>query len=92
MQLEADILGRPVVTLQATEGASFGAALLGAKAAGLIDDPEALAKELARPARKYEPDTKRREAYQRRFALYRHLYEANREVLHELDRLEKNGL
>ena len=47
MQIAACILGRPVVTLRATEGASFGAALLGAKAAGLIDDPEAVGRDLA---------------------------------------------
>jgi len=92
MQLEADILGRPVMTLRATEGASFGAALLGAKAAGLIKDPEAHAKALATPERVYEPDRARHAAYQRRFALYRTLYDANRDVLHELDRMAKEGL
>ncbi len=91
MQLEADILGRPVMTLRATEGASFGAALVGAKAAGLVKDPEAHAKDLAKPERVYEPDAARHAAYQRRFALYRTLYDANRDVLHELDRLAKEG-
>ena len=91
MQLEADILGRPVMTLQATEGASFGAALLGAKAAGLIKDPEAHAKELAKAARVYEPEARRHAAYRRRFELYRRIYDANRDLLHELDRLAKEG-
>jgi len=91
MQIAASILGRPVVTLHATEGASFGAALLGAKAAGLVDDPEAAAARRAKPERVYEPDPAENAAYRKRFALYRKLYEANRDVLHELDRLAKEG-
>jgi xylulokinase len=91
MQLAACILGRPVVTLQATEGASFGAALMGAKAAGLIEDPESVGRELARPDRVYEPSDDFHRAYQERFALYRKLYEANRPLLHELDRMARSG-
>ncbi len=91
MQIAANILGRPVVTLRATEGASFGAALLGAKAAGLVEDPEAAGRELAQPERTYEPDPKQHDSYRERFALYRKLYDANRDVLHQLDRLAKAG-
>jgi xylulokinase len=89
MQIAASILGRPVVTLRATEGACFGAALLGAKAAGLVEDPEAIARACARPERTYEPDDLHREAYRERFDLYRKLYPADRDVLHALDALAK---
>lgn len=91
MQLEADILGKPVVTLRATEGASLGAALLGAAAGGLVDDAEAAGKALAVPERVYEPDPARHAAYRRRFDLYRRLYETNRDILHALDALAKEG-
>ena len=39
----------------------------------------------------YEPEARRHAAYRRRFELYRRIYDANRDLLHELDRLAKEG-
>jgi len=91
MQIVADILGKPVVTLRATEGASWGAALMGAKAAGIVTDPEELARQVAQPKKRYEPRKEYKEAYRRRFALYRELYERNRDILHALSDLAQEG-
>ncbi|MBN1345880.1 MAG: hypothetical protein JXQ73_24535 [Phycisphaerae bacterium] len=76
MQLKADILGRPVVVLEMTESAALGVALLGARAAGLIDSVTGAAKEFARTGRTFEPDPKRSSMYNDRLAIYRDLYPA----------------
>jgi len=89
MQIAASILDRPVLTLHATEGAGFGAALLGGKAAGLIEDPEAAARSLAKVSRVFEPIPQDAASYRKRFALYRRVYGKTVDILHELDRLAK---
>jgi len=88
MQITADVLNRPVAVLATTEAASLGAALLGAKAAGLLDEPEAVASGFAPVRRVFEPDPDRAAAYEQRFAIYRRLYPATRELARQLAELE----
>lgn len=91
MQINADILNRPVSVLETTEAASLGTALLGAKAAGLIDSVEEASTRFARVGRTFEPDPERARRYAERFAIYRDLYPATREITHRLAALAQDG-
>ncbi len=87
MQIAADILGRPVAITTVTEGAALGAALLGAKAAGVVKsmaDVEAIVRRSARVERVIEPKRNREQAYEERFGIYRDIYPATREVSHRM--------
>ncbi len=84
MQITADILNRPVAVLGTTEAASLGSALLGAKAADLVDDVEAAAARFANISRLFEPGAGRAAEYERRFDIYRQLYPATCELARQL--------
>ena len=84
MQLNADILDRPIAVLEMPEAAALGTALLGAKAAGLIDSVEDAADRFATIGRTFEPDPRRAARYAERFAIYRDLYPNTRDLSHRL--------
>jgi len=87
MQIYADVLDRPVAVLSVTEGAALGAALLGGRAAGLYaSDAEAeeVASRAARIERVFEPRPDHARAYGERFAIYREVYLATRDLTHRI--------
>jgi xylulokinase len=84
MQLKADVLGRPVVVLETTEAAALGVALLGARAAGLIESVSEAAGRFARTGRTFEPDAGRAAVYNERLSIYRDLYPATRAISHRI--------
>lgn len=87
MQVYADVLERPVAILALTEGAALGAALLGGRAAGIYSSDaqaEEVAARAARVERVYEPSPARSRAYGERFAIYRELYPATRDLTHRI--------
>ncbi|MCZ6795955.1 MAG: FGGY family carbohydrate kinase [Planctomycetota bacterium] len=91
MQIAADILDRPVAVLSVGEVASLGAALMGARAAGIArseDDVYTIVQRSARVARILEPRADKARQYAERFAIYRDLYPATREISHRLFALE----
>ncbi|MBC7217146.1 MAG: hypothetical protein H5U36_03030 [Candidatus Caldatribacterium sp.] len=81
LRLKADIYGVPVETLSVSEAACFGAALLGRKAKEGIGDFAALIDDLVRVQRVYEPNPERAKVYEERFAMYRRLYPALKNVI-----------
>ncbi len=91
MQLKADVLGRPVVVLETTESAALGVALLGARAAGLIDSVTEAAKQFARTGREFVPDPHRSAVYNERLAIYRDLYPTTRSLIHRISALAAGG-
>ncbi len=84
MQLKADVLGRPVMVLETTEAAAMGVALLGAKAAGMIDSATDAAERFARTGRTFEPDARRSALYNERLAIYRELYRTTMPLSHRI--------
>jgi xylulokinase len=86
MQIYADVLDRPVVQLEVTEGASLGVALLGAHAAGLMTAAQLAEciRAAAKEGRTFEPDARRARSYAERFAIYRDLYPSTRALTHRL--------
>lgn len=76
-QLKADVIGRPITTLDVTETGCYGAALL-AQAAHKGVDVREIARHQARKSDVVEPDSGRAEYYQEHFAAYKELYPALR--------------
>jgi sugar (pentulose or hexulose) kinase len=85
MQLYADIMNRPVSLLQTTECASWGAALLGAYAGGLMKEkPDVVARKLSKVGKQYQPRPEMVKAYDTRLEIYRQLYPLNKELIHKI--------
>ncbi|MGQ9589843.1 MAG: FGGY-family carbohydrate kinase [Planctomycetota bacterium] len=92
MQIAADILGEEVAVTTVTEGAALGAALMGAKAAGIaptVGAVEEIARRAARVERVLEPRPAHARLYAERFEVYRGLYPATREISHRLFELAR---
>lgn len=90
MQIAADILDRPVAITSVTEGAGLGAALMGARAAGIlrsIDEVYEVAGRLAQVQRVIEPRPEHARKYAERFEIYRDVYPATRDLSHRIFRL-----
>ena len=87
MQVAADILGRPVAITSVTEGAALGAALLGARAAGIVKslgEMEEIISRSTRAERVIEPRPEHVKRYTERFAIYRDLYPQTKEISHRI--------
>lgn len=83
-QLQADIFASDVVTINATEGPAFGAALLAGVGAGVFPTvPDACAQTIAVTGR-VAADPALRDRYERQYQIYRALYPAVREQFRAL--------
>jgi xylulokinase len=82
-QILADVLGAEIATVDTTEGAAFGAGLLGAVGAGWFPGVEEAADEVvhATPVAAPGPDAME---YAERHAIYRSLYPALAPAMHWL--------
>ena len=87
IQRKADIMGVPVAVLEVPEAASLGVALLGAQAAGLIEDAGAMASAAAVVKSVREPDPGRHQEFERRFAIYKDVYPMTKNLAHRLAEL-----
>jgi xylulokinase len=83
-QIQADIYGRAVGTLEAEEGAAFGAALLAGVGVGHWPSVDAACDESVRVASQTEPDSRAASLLDRQYAAYRALYPALKVVLERL--------
>ncbi|MGH7908301.1 MAG: FGGY-family carbohydrate kinase, partial [Thermodesulfobacteriota bacterium] len=75
-QIVADVFGADVVTVTATEGAAYGAALLAGVDAGLFPSVEAACAATIRIAARTPVDPERAAFYDRLYRTYRTLYPA----------------
>ena len=63
LQIYADVLGIPLVTLGRDDSALWGACVLAAKGIGLVDDVPAFVEARLVPGRRFDPDMKYHEKY-----------------------------
>jgi xylulokinase len=87
MQIAADILDRPVAILGGREVAALGAALMGARASGLLKtegDVQSFAERCAHVKAVFEPRREHARRYAERFAVYRDVYPRTRDISHRL--------
>lgn len=82
-QILADILNAELVTVNADEGAAFGAALLAATGTGYFSNVESACRETIRITGKTSPG-EATEVYRMRYPLYKNLYSALKSTFHAL--------
>jgi xylulokinase len=80
LQLKADILNRPLRTLECHEAACLGAALLAGTAAGAYANLVEAVAQTVRSEREFQPVHERTVAYAGRYALFQQLCPALREL------------
>ena len=81
MQMKADMLGLPIVSLGNAEAGAAGCAMTAGVAAGLFQDLNEAAAALIREKETYLPRPALHEAYQAHYERYRKLYEAVRPLM-----------
>jgi xylulokinase len=74
LQIAADVLGRPVTRVDRHPGSSLGAAFVAGMGVGVLKDWSEIARYVA-PGRSFAPDPARHADYDRKFRLWRELYE-----------------
>jgi xylulokinase len=79
VQLKADVLGRPITTLAVTEAGCLGVAMLACSADSGVS-PRELVKTWVQTGPAIEPDARRAARYDERFAAYREVYPAVRDL------------
>ncbi len=86
-QLFADVLGLPVTVTSADEAAALGAALCAGTAIGVFPSPQAGARVISKPLRRYLPDAARGAVLDERFLLYKRIAEALGPLWPDIERL-----
>jgi len=86
-QIQADIYGKELVTLQTSEGSALGAALLAGVGGKIYSSVEESAKEAIRVKESMAPNPENVAAYEPYYQVYRGLYPAVKEFSHTLARL-----
>ena len=75
MQIRADILDLPVMTMECEEAGTLGTAILAGTATGVFSSIEEAASQLSRVKRVFEPIARNRDFYRTQFEKYKSLYE-----------------
>ncbi|MDD3193367.1 MAG: FGGY-family carbohydrate kinase [Oscillospiraceae bacterium] len=83
LQIIADMLGREILVPEVTVGASYGDAILCALACGCYDSFEALGQKI-RVAQTVRPIAENHRLYQKNKPVFRALYEATKELMHQI--------
>ena len=83
-QILADVFGAELVTVNTTEGAAYGAALLAGVGAGLWPDVDSACQATVRLTGSTVPQPAEQAAYEKYYALYRQLYPALKDISHAL--------
>ncbi len=86
-QILADVLNAELVTVNTTEGAAYGAALLAGVGAGVWPSVDAAAAACVQLTGSTRPQTEGVARYEKVYALYRQLYPALKELSHGLSNL-----
>jgi xylulokinase len=80
-QIQADIYGREVETVEAEEGAAYGVALLAGVAAGAWSSVDAACDDVVRTRARVKPDPRAVDLLDRQYKSFRALYPALKEIL-----------
>jgi xylulokinase len=83
-QILADVLNSSLVTINTTEGAAYGAALLAGVGSGVWPDVDTACSQAIQITGSTEPQPEAVDQYEQGYALYRQLYPALRDLSHAL--------
>ncbi len=86
-QILADVFNTELVTVNTTEGAAFGAALLAGVGAGLWSSVDAACAAAVKTTGRTTPNAQTAQKYDQGYFLYRRLYPALKEISHALNAL-----
>ncbi len=89
MQNKADVVGRPIEVPAVEEATPLGAAILAGIGIGMYKDEQDACNHVYKPGTIYEPDMKERTRYEDRFAVYKKLYPALKEINHQISEMER---
>ena len=81
MQMKADILNLPILSLKTTDAGTVGSAMLTGVAVGVFRDLAEAAAVMVQRRETYLPDPKRHEQYMRIYERYRKVYQAVRPLM-----------
>jgi len=70
LRIKANIIGRPIETLEVEDAACQGAALLAGWGIGVFDSPQTAVASVVRPGRRFDPDKKKHQQYRERLERY----------------------
>ncbi len=87
-QIQADVFGRKVVTINTEEGAAYGVALLAAVGAGEFKNVREACAATIRVVKETAPDRKARKYYDRAFPIYQQLYPSLKDDFKRIAALE----
>jgi xylulokinase len=88
-QIQADVFGRPVVTINTEEGPAFGVALLAAVGAGAFKDVAEACSATIRVVKKTGVQRAAKARYDRSFPEYQQLYRSLKDDFQRIAALEK---
>lgn len=91
-QILAEILDSELVTVNTTEGAAYGAALLAGVGAGVWDDVDTACAQTIRVGDRITPDTANISRYTELYRHYQSLYPTLRPVFHSLSTIESGAI
>jgi xylulokinase len=87
-QIQADVFGQDVVTINAEQGPAYGVALLAAVGAGAFDNIEQACDATIKPVKTTQLDKSATKVYDRGFPLYQQLYQSLKEDFEAISGLE----
>jgi len=87
-QMQADVFGQDVVTINAEQGPAYGVALLAAVGSGEYKDIEEACSATIRVVSRTKCDAKAARAYDRRFTIYQQLYQSLKTDFRSIESLD----
>jgi xylulokinase len=84
LQIKADIFKKPVYSLDVSEAACLGAAMLAGAAAGVYSSVHEASEALIHVKERFEPNPEVTPRYDERYHLYKQVYPLLREFLHAM--------
>jgi xylulokinase len=87
-QLTTDIMGIPLYTVNTTEGAAFGAAILAAVGVNCFPDVPTACRQLVRKVDEVQPDPQGVAEYERLYPIFKNVYPSLKETFGALARFE----
>lgn len=84
LQIKADILGIPVLTVLNRQTGTLGGAILGAVAIGDYDTIEEASAHMVSFGQEYRPDPARHAIYAEKFKIYKKIYPAIKDINHKI--------
>ncbi len=84
LQLKADMFGKRILSLNVSEAACLGDAILAGVAIGEYDSIERAVERVVKKIKEYNPNPKRKSIYKKKLRIYEGIYPALKELSHKI--------